>query len=114
MAELIDKGALKPCPFCGGKATLKDCGSGDYKIECENNCIAGNNHFTKKNISLLYEAWNNRATEAEIRASVIAKFAEKLKDFIAKQVEDAESSNDLCTEIFQSEIDEIAEQLKEE
>ena len=27
-------------------------------------------------------------------------------------VEDAENSNDLCCEIFQSEIDEIAEQLK--
>lgn len=53
-------------------------------------------------------------TEAEIRAKAIDEFAERLKDFIVKQVEDAESSNDLCTEIFQSEIDEIAEQLKEE
>lgn len=29
-----------------------------------------------------------------------------------KNVEDAENSNDLCCEIYQSEIDEIAEQLK--
>ena len=48
----------------------------------------------------------------EIRAKAIDEFAERLKDLIAKNVEDAESSNDLCCEIFQSEIDEIAEQLK--
>ena len=49
----------------------------------------------------------------EIRNQAINEFAEKLKDLIAKNVEDAESSNDLCCEIFQSEIDEIAEQMKE-
>lgn len=48
----------------------------------------------------------------EIRAKAIDEFAERLKNFIAKNVEDAESSNDLCCEIFQSEIDEIAEQMK--
>lgn len=45
-------------------------------------------------------------------AKAIDEFAERLKDLIAKNVEDAESSNDLCCEIFQSEIDEIAEQMK--
>lgn len=45
-------------------------------------------------------------------AKSIDEFAERLKDLIAKNVEDAESSNDLCCEIYQSEIDEIAEQLK--
>lgn len=44
----------------------------------------------------------------------INEFAEKIKDFIAKSVEDAENSNDLCCEIFQSEIDEIALQMKGE
>lgn len=48
----------------------------------------------------------------EIRAKAIDEFAKRLKDLIAKNVEDAENSNDLCCEIFQSEIDEIAEQLK--
>lgn len=51
-------------------------------------------------------------TEQEIRNNAIDEFAEQLKDLIAKNVEDAESSNDLCCEIFQSEIDEIAEQMK--
>ena len=50
--------------------------------------------------------------EQEIRNKAIDEFAEKLKDLIAKNVEDAESSNDLCCEIFQSEIDEIAERMK--
>lgn len=45
-------------------------------------------------------------------AKAIDEFAERLKDLIAKNVEDAESTNDLCCEIYQSEVDEIAEQLK--
>lgn len=48
----------------------------------------------------------------KIRAKAIDGFAERMKDFIAKNVEDAEMSNDLCCEINQSEVDEIAEQLK--
>ena len=51
--------------------------------------------------------------DRELRNKAIDEFAEKLKDLIAKNIEDAESSNDLCCEIFQSEIDEIAEQMKE-
>lgn len=50
--------------------------------------------------------------DKEIRNKAIDEFAEQMKDLIAKNVEDAESSNDLCCEIFQSEIDEIAEQMK--
>lgn len=53
-------------------------------------------------------------TKAELRASVIEEFAERLKNFIAKNVEDAERSNDLFCEIFQSEVDEIASQMKGE
>ena len=53
---------LKPCPFCGGKAEIKDCGDGCYKIECENDCIAGNNHFLRKNINVLIAAWNQRTS----------------------------------------------------
>ena len=52
--------------------------------------------------------------DRELRNKAIDEFAEKLKDLIAKNVEDVESSNDLCCEIFQSEIDEVAEQMKEE
>ena len=53
---------LKPCPFCGGDAEIKECGDGIYKIECENDCIAGNNHFLRKNINVLIAAWNQRTS----------------------------------------------------
>ena len=52
--------------------------------------------------------------DRENRNKAIDEFAEKIKGLIAKEVEDAYSSNDLCCEIFQSEIDEIAEQMKGE
>lgn len=52
--------------------------------------------------------------EKEIRAKAIDEFAERMKYFIAKNVEDAEMSNDLCCEIYQSEVDEIAEQMRKE
>ena len=54
---------LKPCPFCGGKAEIKDGGDGCHKIECENDCIAGNNHLWRKNLDFLIEAWNTRVGE---------------------------------------------------
>lgn len=47
----------------------------------------------------------------KVRDKAIDDFAERVKDFIAKNVEDAED-NDLCCEIFQSEIDEIAEEMR--
>jgi hypothetical protein len=93
MAELIDKKTIFP--------------NGVLLLD-ENNPMASVGELVNRIANL------PTTTEAEIRAKAIDEFAEKLKDFIAKQVEDAESSNDLCTEIFQSEIDEIAEQLKEE
>lgn len=60
---MISRQKLKPCPFCGGQAEIKDCGSGTYKIECENDCIAGNNHFLRKDIDALVETWNKRASQ---------------------------------------------------
>lgn len=89
----------------------KTCENCKYEFEsCEGehcrHCIhSAEEHFEPKIIV---------PTEAEIRAKAIDEFTEKLKDLIAKNVEDAESSNDLCCEIFQSEIDEIAEQMKGE
>ena len=50
--------------------------------------------------------------EQEVRAKAVDEFAERMKDLIAKNVEDAENSNDLYCEIYQSEIDEIAERMK--
>lgn len=66
----------------------------------------GNNIVLQK-----YESEEKRQNK-EIRAKAIDEFAERLKDLIAKNVEDAECSDDLCCEIFQSEIDEIAEEMR--
>ena len=50
--------------------------------------------------------------EKEIRAKAIDEFAVELKNFMRNNVEDAEYFGDCCCEIYESEIDEIAEQLK--
>jgi hypothetical protein len=48
----------------------------------------------------------------EIRNKAIDEFTEKIKHFMRSNVEDAEYFGDCCCEIFESEIDEIAEQMK--
>ena len=98
MAELI-----KPCPFCGGEAVQTFNTRFGYQIFCENtHCFM--NEITTQNIGkseeTVIEQWNNRVTEAEIRAKAIDEFLEKIKPLIyGMQVKY---------------IDEIAEQLKEE
>lgn len=51
---------------------------------------------------------------ANTRAHAIDEFAEKIKHFMRSNVEDAEYFGDCSCEIFESEIDEIAEQMKGE
>ena len=53
----------------------------------------------------------NLKTE-EIRAKAIDEFAVELKNFMRNNVEDAEYFGDCCCEIYESEIDEIAEHMK--
>ena len=47
-----------------------------------------------------------------IRDNAIDEFAERMKNFMRSNVEDAEYFGDCCCEIYESEIDEIAEMLK--
>ncbi len=68
--------------------------------DCMNNC----EHYDNCS-NYIYSKGYNKA---------IDEFAEKMKDYIAKNVEDAEVSNDLWCEICQSEIDDMAEQMKGE
>ena len=109
---------LKKCPFCGGEAELYE-GEQERNIydshtlgyvdteyytvhgvgctDCK--CIMA--EFTSEEEAI--EAWNNRVTEAEIRAKAIDEFAEKLKE--------------LATEdgtLYAEYIDDVAEQMKEE
>lgn len=76
--------------------------------ECTGETLVDINELVDEILTI--NCFSNKTTE--IRNNAIDEFAEQLKDLIAKNVEDAESSNDLCCEIFQSEIDEIAEQMK--
>ena len=74
---------LKKCPFCGGEAysykSKNLLGEMFWGIECESNeCIVHTMTAEYPTEEKAIEQWNNRATEAEIRAKAISEFAEKL------------------------------------
>ena len=95
---------LLPCPFCGGKAEIGDCGSGTFKIQCENDCIAGNNHFLRKDINVLVRAWNTRKPMERI-----------LKRLSSKEVlENVAPSDDVLTNGYVKGIKKAIEICKEE
>lgn len=55
---------LKPCPFCGGEAELKqDCRNG-YKLKCKNCLVAFKQKVLRQPMEWLEEkmiqSWNNR------------------------------------------------------
>lgn len=48
---------IKPCPFCGGNAILKE----KYAIHCENSdCIVGSVAMIYRTKDLAIKAWNRR------------------------------------------------------
>jgi len=51
--------------------------------------------------------------KTEIHNKAFDEFAVKIKNFIRSNIEDAEYFGDGCCEIYESEIDEILEQMKE-
>ena len=53
---------LKPCPFCGGTATLKQDPTQSWYIECF--CGVFKGYYTKKQNAI--DAWNRRATDANV------------------------------------------------
>lgn len=135
-----DMADLKKCPFCGGEAKICD-GSNDivgsqYEIRCkEINCAI--RPKTEWHISLeeAISHWNNRATEAEIRAKGIDEFAERMKERIVGMQMAELQGEDICPctetgeecpyinqdigcqycarEYTIKDIDEIAKQMKE-
>lgn len=59
---------LKPCPFCGGKASFlgMDFEEGDFeKIQC-GRCISGRSYASTKASAI--EHWNTRAEDSRIAA----------------------------------------------
>ena len=107
MAELI-----KPCPYCGnGEIKIIpeqiDARTVAYNFVCEECC--GITYFDYADREESIKAWNNRATEAEIRAKAFDEFAEKLKAKI-RPIFDYYYDY----QMWEEKIDGVAEQLKEE
>ncbi len=53
---------LKPCPFCGGRAVIREVETrtyriGGYYVMCGNCLTSGNNYKTKQKAA---DAWNRR------------------------------------------------------
>lgn len=67
--------ALKPCPFCGGRARTEG-GIGDVLVECQK-CGVCTTYEDSDVIAIA--AWNRRATEADLRAEV-----ERLREALTK------------------------------
>lgn len=118
---------LKKCPFCGGEAEVVKVHSGvamfPYTVVCKSNECSASVGVFKETREKAIEAWNNRPTEAEIRASVIDEFAEKLiAHFTDWAYQEAPANDDetdrtrhiICDTIHEAMagVDEIAEQLK--
>lgn len=81
----MDKVKLKPCPFCGGKAGIREYGNGhsgngefiaNYEVGCEKCRIhfraesrftlkMGQPEFSQNGFDTCVEKWNARAYEKE-------------------------------------------------
>ena len=68
---------LKKCPFCGGEAEYEKFNDGFFvwgRVECKCGAM-----LTTPSLTTI-EAWNNRVTEAEIRAKAIDEFVKAIKE----------------------------------
>lgn len=50
---------LKPCPFCGHKAVVEDCGDNSYFVRCSYCSINQDKLYAQKCDAV--KAWNRRA-----------------------------------------------------
>ena len=106
---------LKKCPFCGGEAEYEEFNDGFFtwgRVECKCGAM-----LTTPPVTTI-EAWNNRVTEAEIRAKAIDEFAEKLGEEFSEKAGTIKVDGiqyDILTLDSVIEIMwDLAEQLKEE
>ena len=91
---------LKPCPFCGGEAMMHTTGDGDgYRVACKRilGCGAKFEWFDREEEAI--EAWNNRATEAEIRNKAISEFAKRVRHKIMSEIDECADELEWITEI---------------
>ena len=63
---------LKPCPFCGNEASIKDvvvypnCEKAPAYVGCKNHCAGGSGYDLQDTIN----RWNNRPLEDALRARI--------------------------------------------
>ena len=79
---------LRECPFCGGEAEHEIFDDGFFawgRVECKQ-CGA----MLTTPPKTVIEAWNNRATEAEIREKAYERFMKEIE---------AEYDNDACPNV---------------
>ncbi len=103
---------LKKCPFCGGEAYLYKSENllGDlfFGVDCgSNECIVHTMTAEYPTEEKAIKAWDNRVTEADIKAKAIDEFAEKLKESFT-------FTNYFEGKCFNEHIEKLAEQLKGE
>lgn len=55
----MDEIKLKPCPFCGHKAVIDDCGDNRYFVRCSHCSINQDKLYAQKCDAV--KAWNRRA-----------------------------------------------------
>ena len=101
---------LKKCPFCGGEVKISteqvDAVTEVYNFVCSS--CDSYTYFDYCDREESIEAWNNRVTEADIRAMAIEEFASELK-YQWLETSDLNNSKD-----FFEYVEKIAEQLKEQ
>ena len=125
---------LKKCPFCGGEAekwscdrlitiSCKKCNytrsfnglvsnkKTDVPVVYEGGIVSDTEFYNRYAHEEAIEAWNNRATEAEIRAMAIDRFlTEMLNEFDSRNADIEEHTGSYVV----SRLLAVAEQLKEE
>ena len=71
-AEQPTTQSLKPCPFCGGEAELRENG---YQVHCATGCTANvNDDYAPEAIA----AWNARTTSLAAQDGLVEAVAEAL------------------------------------
>lgn len=85
---------LKKCPFCGGEAEIRELVDRDihgynigirYMVGCiddDGRCCMDIETGAYRKVEDAIAHWNNRATEAEIRAKAISEFASEIMKYI--------------------------------
>ena len=103
---------LKKCPFCGGEVEIfRDIMSGFYRIKCRNNLctVRPTSEWRIAKLELINQ-WNDRVTEAEIRAKAISVMGMAMKEAYPTH-----KANYVEFDVFFRDVMlKVAEQLKEE